>query len=114
MHHGYYEDNKVTDHQAAQIDMIDRALSWSFMNNSKAVINKKITNIVDVGCGVGGSSRHIATKYGSTGKGISLSNFQIEVAKQLTLGLNLTSKLQYLVADALNMPFPDNSFDLSK
>ncbi len=32
---------------------------------------------VDVGCGIGGSSRHIAAKYGSSGKGVTLSPVQV-------------------------------------
>ena len=38
--------------------------------------------MVDVGCGIGGSSRHIARKFGCTAKGITLSPVQV--------GLNLT------------------------
>lgn len=32
--------------------------------------------MVDVGCGLGGSSRHIAKKYGCTAKGVTLSPYQ--------------------------------------
>lgn len=35
---------------------------------------------VDVGCGIGGSSRHIAAKYGSSGKGVTLSPVQVRVS----------------------------------
>jgi tocopherol O-methyltransferase len=38
------------------------------------------TQTVDVGCGIGGSSRHIAAKYGSSGKGITLSPVQVPMA----------------------------------
>ena len=38
--------------------------------------------MVDVGCGIGGSSRHIARKFGCTAKGITLSPVQV--------GVNLT------------------------
>lgn len=70
-------------------------------------------SVVDVGCGVGGSSRHIAKKYGATGVGLSLSPFQIEKAKELTASESLTDRLDYVVADALNMPFANESFDLT-
>ena len=33
--------------------------------------------MVDVGCGIGGSSRHIACKFGCTAKGITLSPVQV-------------------------------------
>ena len=42
--------------------------------------------MLDVGCGVGGSSRHIARKYGlDRTKGVSLSPFQIGRAKEFTV-----------------------------
>ena len=41
--------------------------------------------MLDVGCGVGGSSRHIARKWGlERTKGVSLSPFQIGRAKEFT------------------------------
>lgn len=36
-----------------------------------------VLQTVDVGCGIGGSSRHIAAKYGSSGKGVTLSPVQV-------------------------------------
>jgi tocopherol O-methyltransferase len=45
--------------------------------------------------------------------GISLSPFQISKAKEFTAAQGLESKMDYQVADAMAMPFKDNSFDLS-
>ena len=47
------------------------------------------------------------------GDGLSLSPYQISRAKQFTEEANLSSKINYQVADALNMPFPDNSYDMT-
>jgi tocopherol O-methyltransferase len=47
------------------------------------------------------------------GDGISLSPYQIARAKEFTQQANLTSKLTYQVADALKMPFPDNTYDMT-
>jgi ubiquinone/menaquinone biosynthesis C-methylase UbiE len=49
-----------------------------------------------------------------SGYGISLSPFQIQRAKEFTEAAGLTSKLTYQVADAMNMPFSSDQFDLSK
>lgn len=46
--------------------------------------------------------------------GISLSPFQIGKAKEFTESQGLSSKMEYQVADAMKMPFKENSFDLSK
>ena len=40
--------------------------------------------MVDVGCGIGGSSRHIARKFGCTAKGITLSPVQVGLYLTLT------------------------------
>ena len=45
--------------------------------------------------------------------GISLSPFQISKAKEFTTAQGLENKMEYQVADAMAMPFKDNSFDLS-
>lgn len=109
LHHGYYTSN-VKDHQQAQIEMIDKAIEWSYRASTP-----NPQNVVDIGCGVGGSSRHLARKLAlKSGFGISLSPFQIERAKQYTIDQGLSDKLAYGVADALNMPFSNNTFDLGK
>lgn len=70
------------------------------------------TKAVDVGCGIGGSSRHIARKFGADVVGITLSPFQRGRAEAITAQAGLQDKAKFQVADALDMPFSDNSFDL--
>jgi tocopherol O-methyltransferase len=93
--------------------MIDRSLQWAY-GEDFATQTKKLQNgaMVDVGCGVGGSSRHIAKKFGCKATGLSLSPYQIERAKGFTMQEGLSDRVNYLVADAMKMPFPENSFDL--
>ena len=38
-----------------------------------------LLQMVDVGCGIGGSSRHIAKKFGCKAEGITLSPVQVSV-----------------------------------
>lgn len=112
MHHGYYPSKDFKDHKAAQLLMIEKSLEFGFNANPS---DMPVKSLVDVGCGVGGSSRYMASKIftNSTGKGISLSPYQIERAQQFTLEQNLSSRLEYKVADAMAMPFENNSFDLA-
>ncbi|CAJ1946264.1 unnamed protein product [Cylindrotheca closterium] len=104
MHHGYYIPENRTDHQQAQIDLIDEVLDWAGAKEAKSV--------VDVGCGIGGSSRHIARRYGATAKGITLSPYQANRGNELAKEQGLEDSCSFQVADALDMPFDDNSFDL--
>ena len=69
-------------------------------------------NVVDVGCGIGGSSRHIAKKYDCKAQGITLSPYQANRGNELAKEQGLSDKASFQVADALNMPFDDSSFDL--
>lgn len=104
MHHGYYVPQDRTDHQQAQIDLIDQVLKWANVS--------KVQRMVDVGCGIGGSSRHIAREFGCAIQGITLSPYQANRANELAVEQQVADKCSFQVADALDMPFPDNSFDL--
>jgi MPBQ/MSBQ methyltransferase len=67
------------------------------------------TRVLDVGCGIGGSSRILAQDYGFSVTGITISPKQVKRAQELTpTGLDV----QFLVEDALAMSFPDGSFDV--
>jgi len=104
MHHGYYVPEDRTDHKQAQIDLIDEVLKWANVNSANRA--------VDVGCGIGGSSRHIARKYGCSTEGITLSPYQANRGNELAKEQGLQDKCKFQVADALDMPFKSNSFDL--
>ena len=49
--------------------------------------------MVDVGCGIGGSSRYIAKKYGATCQGITLSPIQAQRAQALAAAQGLADKV---------------------
>lgn len=104
MHHGYYIPEDRTDHVQAQIDLIDEVLKWADV--------KSANDVVDVGCGVGGSTRHIAKKFNCKAQGITLSPYQAGRGNELAKEQGLTKQTSFQVADALDMPFDDNSFDL--
>lgn len=68
--------------------------------------------MVDVGCGIGGSSRYISKKFGCKTTGITLSSVQAARANELSRKAGLGDKCSFQVADALQQPFADGSFDL--
>ncbi|MEL7085906.1 MAG: methyltransferase domain-containing protein [Cyanobacteria bacterium P01_A01_bin.3] len=105
MHHGYYPaDGLRPNRRQAQIDLIDRLLNWGNVSAPKTLL--------DVGCGIGGSSLYLADRYGASATGITLSPVQAERANQRASEFGLDKRASFLVADALNMPFDSNSFDL--
>jgi tocopherol O-methyltransferase len=109
MHHGYYgpDGNYKLDRRQAQIDLIEELLKWS----GDLTLHPP-QNILDVGCGIGGSSLYLAQKFGARVTGITLSPVQADRAKQRAKGAGLESTTAFQVANALDMPFDDNSFDL--
>lgn len=112
MHHGFYEASKeasLSHHKAAQIRMIEESLRFAGVADDTS---KGPKSIVDVGCGIGGSSRFLAKKFGATTQGITLSPIQAQRAQALAAAEGLADKAFFQVADALEQPFPDGQFDL--
>ncbi|ESW03476.1 hypothetical protein PHAVU_011G017200 [Phaseolus vulgaris] len=112
MHHGFYDPDStvsVSDHRAAQIRMIEESLRFASVSEERAKWPKRI---VDVGCGIGGSSRYLAEKFGASSVGITLSPVQARRANALAAAQGLTHKVSFQVGDALEQPFPDGKFDL--
>lgn len=68
--------------------------------------------VLDVGCGIGGPARFLATKYGCKVTGIDLTPEFIEVARDLNARVGLGDTIDLRVADALDLPFPAASFDV--
>ena len=69
--------------------------------------------VLDVGCGIGGTTRYLARKFGDATSitGITLSPNQVRRGTQLAADKGL-GNCSFKVMDALAMEFPDNSFDL--
>jgi tocopherol O-methyltransferase len=107
MHHGYYgvDGKQKLDRRQAQIVLIEELLAWSFPDGQKP------TNILDVGCGIGGSSLYLAEKFQAQVTGITLSPVQADRATDRAKEEGLSAQANFKVANALEMPFADNSFD---
>jgi MPBQ/MSBQ methyltransferase len=68
-------------------------------------------HILDVGCGVGGSTRRLSDQIGCTVTGVDLSDEYIDAAERLTGLFEMQERVKFKVANALDLPFDDNSFD---
>jgi tocopherol O-methyltransferase len=106
MHHGFYGfDGKANvDHIQAQVDLVEEVLKWARVSDAQ--------DVVDVGCGIGGSAFHLAHKFGARVDGITLSPRQCARAQERATERGVADTVRFQVADALEMPFPDASFDL--
>jgi len=68
-------------------------------------------HILDVGCGIGGSTRRLSQQVGCRVTGIDLSDEYIDVARRLTRLLDMQDRVTFHAASALALPFAENSFD---
>lgn len=110
MHHGYYgpDGSQPKERRQAQIDLIEELLRWANLQQAG--------QILDVGCGIGGSSLYLAERFRAAATGITLSPVQAQRATERAIAANMTGpstpNAQFQVADALAMPFADGQFDL--
>jgi SAM-dependent methyltransferase len=68
--------------------------------------------VLDIGSGIGGPSRFLASRYGCRVTGIDLTAEFCRVAELLTRLTGLTGKVDYRQGNALDLPFEDMSFDV--
>ena len=119
IHLGYYQEEdlargagtllgcKVKDFVEAKLDFVDEMAIWA------GCAEKTPATILDVGCGIGGASRHLAKGFGpgTSVTGVTLSPKQAERATTLAREQGVPNA-RFMVMDALAMDFPDDTFDL--
>ncbi|WP_338460831.1 methyltransferase domain-containing protein [Synechococcus elongatus] len=105
IHLGHYGNPpRRKDFRAAKADFVHEMVRWGGLDRLPAG-----TTVLDVGCGIGGSSRILARDYHFDVTGITISPGQVQRARSLTPE-GVTA--QFKVDDALNLSFPDASFDV--
>ncbi|MBD1849203.1 methyltransferase domain-containing protein [Leptolyngbya sp. FACHB-711] len=105
IHLGHYgSPPKRKDFLEAKADFVHEMVRWGGLDRLPAG-----TTVLDVGCGIGGSSRILARDYGFAVTGVTISPQQVKRAQELTpADLNV----QFQVDDAMALSFPDARFDV--
>lgn len=67
--------------------------------------------VLDIGCGIGGTTRLLVSRYGADVTGIDLTPEYVETAERLTGAVGL--RAGFVAGSALDLPFEDESFDLA-
>ncbi len=67
--------------------------------------------VLDVGCGIGGTARLLASTIGCRVTGVDLVPGYIDVARKLSDWTGLSDQISYEVGSALDLPLGDSSFD---
>jgi len=115
IHLGYYNKEemeagyKKKNFIQAKYDFVDEMMKLGGIDPS----TDSGATVLDVGCGVGGTSRYLAKKLGPKAEvtGITLSPNQVNRATELAKEQDVPNA-KFTVMNALYMDFPDNSFDI--
>ena len=70
------------------------------------------SRVLDVGCGIGGPARYLAHTYGCRVNGIDLTPELVETGRVLTEHCKLADRVVLQVGNALELPYPDETFDV--
>jgi len=127
--HGYYSPNDLYNSIAEGLNRIGKELSEVTLDDLQPVDEFHIRgnvatkeliklsgftpdmHILDVGCGVGGSTRRLSHETGCRVTGIDLSDQYVDAAERLTQLLGMQERVKFQAASALALPFDDNAFD---
>ncbi|MEL7521390.1 MAG: methyltransferase domain-containing protein, partial [Cyanobacteria bacterium J06553_1] len=105
IHLGHYgSPPRQKDFRQAKFDFVHEMVKWGGIDKCPPG-----TTLLDVGCGIGGSSRVLAKDYGFDVTAVTISPGQVARATQLTPE-GVSAK--FLVDDAMALSFPDESFDV--
>jgi len=74
---------------------------------------KAAEHVLDIGSGLGGPARYLAHVYGCRVTGIDLTAEFVATAADLTRRTHLSDRVAFQQGSALDLPFPDASFDLA-
>jgi SAM-dependent methyltransferase len=68
-------------------------------------------HVLDVGCGIGGAARFVASRYGSRVAGVDLTTEYVETGNTLCRWVRLDQRVTLQQGSALAVPFADRGFD---
>ena len=121
IHHGHYGvsgRDRVPSVEAKE-RLLNRLIETASLYQAVAGVAKgrpggPPPSLLDVGCGIGGSSCYLARSLGKglATEGVTLSPRQCERAGALAAAQGLEARCRFRVADALDLPHADASFDV--
>lgn len=101
LHHGYWTDGESAS--AAQVRLIRELAAFAGLPRGARVL--------DVGCGVGGTSVWLARELGCEVLGITLSPVQVALATRRARAAGCGERVRFAEHDANRLALPPQSFD---
>jgi tocopherol O-methyltransferase len=103
IHHGLWDD-QAPPPTTPQQRLIDKLAASAGLKTGEEVL--------DVGCGMGGSTINLASRFGCRVTGVTLSPVQCSWARLSGLWQGVGGRVRFLCRDAEQMAFPPESFDV--
>ena len=104
---------KSVNEALAPIDELHlRGSAATFELAQKVGLNEKM-KVLDVGCGIGGPARKLASKFGCHVTGLDLSKEYCRAAEIINDHIGLRNEIKIQQGNALEMPFNDEVFDVA-
>jgi len=104
--------NRLTPEDLAPIDEFHIRGRAATLELAQAASVDSTKRVLDVGSGVGGTSRCLAREFGCRVTGIDLTDEYCRTAAMLSERIGLAELIDYRQGDATNLPFADASFDI--
>lgn len=104
--------NRLTPEDLAPIDEFHIRGRVATLELARAAKVDATKRVLDVGSGVGGTSRCLAREFGCRVTGIDLTDEYCNTAAMLSERTGLAELVDYRQGDATSLPFPDSSFDI--
>lgn len=104
--------NSLTPEDLAPIDEFHIRGRAATLELARAVGLDSTRHVLDVGCGVGGTSRCLAGEFGCRVTGVDLTEEYCRAAAALSARIGLAHLVDYRQGDGTSLPFDDQSFDV--
>jgi MPBQ/MSBQ methyltransferase len=104
-------DGTLKPEELSSIDQFHVRSLLATKDLAAAAAPQRDMEILDIGSGLGGAARHLASAFGSRVTGIDLMQPYCDAATMLTERCALGERVRFQQASALELPFPDARFD---
>jgi ubiquinone/menaquinone biosynthesis C-methylase UbiE len=104
--------DRLTPEDLAPVDEFHIRGRAATLELAKAARLDSSRHVLDVGSGIGGTSRCLAREFGCRVTGIDLTEEYCRTAAMLSARIGLEHLVDYRQGDATNLPFADASFDV--
>jgi ubiquinone/menaquinone biosynthesis C-methylase UbiE len=105
------DDVAITPETLAPIDHLHGRGEFATQELTALLEPRSGEAILDIGSGLGGPARWIATKFGCAMTGVDLTQEHCDAARELNAACGLSDRVRIMQGSALDLPVPDAGFD---